>query len=77
MARTETPDCEAGMQAPDFALSDTRGRQVSLADVRGENGTLVMFICNHCPYVKAILSRLIDDCRTLAAEGIGWFMASV
>ena len=71
MARTETPDCEAGMQAPDFALSDTSGQRVSLADVRGENGTLVMFICNHCPYVKAILPRLIDACRTLSAEGIG------
>ena len=71
MARTETPDCEAGMQAPDFALSDTSGQRVSLADVRGENGTLVMFICNHCPYVKAILPRLIEDCRKLSAEGIG------
>ncbi len=71
MARTETPECEAGMQAPDFSLPDTDGRLVSLADVRGESGTLVMFICNHCPYVKAILPRLLDDCRTLAGENVG------
>ena len=71
MARTETPACEEGMRAPAFSLTDTTGRSVSLDDVRGDRGTLVMFICNHCPYVKAVLDRLVADCRVLQAEGVG------
>ncbi|MGH6924094.1 MAG: thioredoxin family protein [Propylenella sp.] len=55
----------------DFSLKGTDGRTYSLADIKGERGTLVMFICNHCPYVKAVIGRLNDDCRALIAAGIG------
>lgn len=71
MALTETPICDFGQPAIDFSLPATDGKTYSLADVRGPNGTLVMFICNHCPYVKAVISRLAEDCRTLAGQGIG------
>ena len=54
-----------------FALKGTDCRVHSLDDVRGENGTLVMFICNHCPYVKAVIGRLVEDFRALQAAGIG------
>lgn len=67
----ETPVCDFGWKAPDFALPATDGRTLSLADVRGPRGTLVMFICNHCPYVQAILPRLVQDVRALQAQGIG------
>ena len=63
--------CEFGWPAPDFRLPGTDGRDRSLADVAGVKGTLVVFICNHCPYVKAILPRLIRDARDLAELGIG------
>jgi peroxiredoxin len=58
-------------QLIDFSLKGTDGRAYSLAEVRGENGTLVMFICNHCPYVKAVIGRLNEDCRALTGAGIG------
>ncbi len=67
----ETPVCDFGWKAPDFALPATDGRTLTLADVRGPRGTLVMFICNHCPYVQAILPRLVQDVRALQAQGIG------
>ena len=70
MVSTETPVCDFGRPAPDFALPATDGRILGLADVRGERGLLVMFICNHCPYVKAIRDRLIRDAAALRAEGI-------
>ena len=71
MARTETPVCEFGLPAPNFSLPGTDGRTWSLADCRGPKGLLVMFICNHCPYVKAVRDRLIRDARELATQGIG------
>jgi peroxiredoxin len=55
----------------DFRLKGTDGRTYSLADVQGKNGTLVMFICNHCPYVKGVIGRLVEDIRALQAAGIG------
>lgn len=55
----------------DFSLKGTDGRTYSLTDVRGKNGTLVMFICNHCPYVKGVIDRLVEDVRAMQAEGIG------
>jgi peroxiredoxin len=59
-----------GATAPDFALTGTDGRRRRLAELRGEKGTLVMFICNHCPYVKAVLDDIIKDARELATQGI-------
>jgi peroxiredoxin len=55
----------------DFSLKGTDGRTYGLADIKGENGTLVMFICSHCPYVKAVIGRLNEDCRALQDSGIG------
>ena len=70
MALTETPAAELGARAPDFRLPDPAGRRWSLSDCRGERGTLVMFICNHCPYVQAALERIGRDCRQLEALGV-------
>ncbi len=70
MALTETPVCNFGERAHDFSLTDTNGHEISLADCRGENGTLVMFICNHCPYVKAIQTSLAEETRALLEQGI-------
>ena len=70
MSLTETPICEFGAPAPDFCLQGTDGKEWSLTDCRGERGTLVMFICNHCPYVKAIIDRLVRDTRELHNYGI-------
>jgi peroxiredoxin len=70
MASLNPPVCDFGWQAPDFKLLGVDGGWWSLADVRGEKGTLVMFICNHCPYVRAIRKRLVDDIRELQTLGI-------
>lgn len=71
MVRTTTPPGEPGSSAPDFTLPATDGRRYALADVRGSNGTLIAFICNHCPYVRAIRERLVRDARELQALGVG------
>lgn len=63
--------CDFGWRAPAFTLPATDGRQYSLSDLAGDNGMLVMFICNHCPYVLAILDRILRDARDLQALGIG------
>jgi len=60
-----------GWQAADFTLGDPDGRRYKLADLAGAKGTVVMFICNHCPYVKGTIAEIVRDCRTLAAEGVG------
>lgn len=67
----QPPICDFGWKAPDFDLPATDGRRYRLGDVRGPNGLLVMFICNHCPYVKAIRSRMVRDASELQALGIG------
>ncbi len=67
---------ELGIKAPHFSLPGTDGVVRSLDDVAGPNGTVVAFICNHCPYVKAVVGRMVADARTLAAEGIGFVAIS-
>lgn len=71
MVALNPPVCDFGWKAIDFDLPATDGRRYSLESVRGPNGLLVMFICNHCPYVKAVIDRIVRDCRDLRAEGIG------
>jgi len=66
------PICDFGWKAPDFSLPGTDGKTYSLADVAGPNGTVVVFICNHCPYVKAIIDRIIREAKALSAHGIGF-----
>ncbi|MDF1589589.1 MAG: thioredoxin family protein [Gammaproteobacteria bacterium] len=70
MVSLETPVCDFGLPAIDFSLPGTDGKIWTLDDCRGENGLLVMFICNHCPYVKAILDRLVRDTNELKQLGI-------
>ena len=70
MVLTQTPICAFGSKAIDFDLPGTDGRNWTLDDCRGENGVLVMFICNHCPYVKAVRERLVDDARELLKHGV-------
>jgi peroxiredoxin len=65
------PVCEFGLRAPDFSLPGTDGKTRAYADIAGENGTLVMFICNHCPYVLAVIDRIIRDAKDLQALGVG------
>jgi peroxiredoxin len=60
-----------GIPAPDFELPGADGKRHTLASTRGSKGLLVMFICNHCPYVKAVRARLVRDCGELAGHGIG------
>ncbi len=65
------PACKMGWPAPDFRLPATDGETYSLSDVAGKNGTLVMFICNHCPYVLAVLDRIKRDATDLLTLGVG------
>ncbi|MDR9486363.1 MULTISPECIES: thioredoxin family protein [Sediminimonas] len=65
------PVCDFDWPAPDFTLPGTDGRSYGLADIAGKNGTLIMFICNHCPYVLAVLDRIIRDARELQDHDIG------
>jgi len=71
MVALNPPVCDFGLPAVDFDLPGTDGRRHTLADCRGPNGLLVMFICNHCPFVKAVIDRIVRDCRELAALGVG------
>ena len=71
MASTPTPVCDFGWKAADFDLPGVDGKRHSLAAARGPRGLLVMFICNHCPYVKAVMHRIVRDARELAALGVG------
>ena len=70
MASINPPVCDFGWQAPNFDLIATDGARHNLQQSMGKNGLLVMFICNHCPYVKAILPRLIADVRELQTLGV-------
>lgn len=70
MVSLETPVCEFGLPAPDFDLPGVDGRSWTLEQCRGPRGLLVMFICNHCPYVKAVRERIVRDTNELAKLGI-------
>lgn len=71
MALLETPFKDDNFYAPDFTLKNIDGQMTSFNDVKGKNGTLVMFICNHCPYVKGITDRLSSTMKQLQDKGIG------
>ena len=66
----QTPICDFGQKAHDFQLKSTENKMISLNDIKGENGTLIMFICNHCPYVKAVTKDIVEDCNKLKELGI-------
>ena len=70
MTLTKTPICNFGKKASDFRLKSIENKLTTLNDNKGNNGTLIMFICNHCPYVKAIIKSLTEDCEQLEKEGI-------
>ena len=71
MASLQTPVCDFGAAAPDFSLPGVDGRVWTRDQCRGAGGLLVMFICNHCPYVQAVRERLVRDVKDLQALGIG------
>jgi peroxiredoxin len=66
----QTPICDFGQKAHHFELRSIDNKITSLDDVRGQNGTLIMFICNHCPYVKAVTKDIVNDCKELEKIGI-------
>ena len=70
MTLTETPICNFGEKAKNFNLLSTKNKKISLNNVQGENGTLIMFICNHCPYVKAVIKDIVEDAKYLKNLGI-------
>ena len=71
MASLQTPVCDFGAPAPDFSLPGVDGGVWTRDDCKGERGLLVMFICNHCPYVKAVRERIIRDVEALNELGVG------
>ena len=70
MSLTKTPICNFGEKAKDFSLLSIENKKISLNDIIGEKGTLIMFICNHCPYVKAIIKDIVEDVKFLGDLGI-------
>ena len=70
MTLTKTPICNFGEKAKDFNLLSTEKKKISLDMIKGDNGTLVMFICNHCPYVKAVIKDIVEDVKFLEDLGI-------
>jgi peroxiredoxin len=67
---TTAAACDFGWQARDFRLPGTDGKTYALGDVRGEKGTLIMFICNHCPYVRSVIDRIVRDAVELQKFGV-------
>jgi peroxiredoxin len=70
MPLLKTPICDFGLKAKNFKLNSTDNKIISLNDLKGEKGTLIMFICNHCPYVKAVIKDIVVDCNELQKIGI-------
>ena len=70
MTLTKTPICDFGKKADFFELRSTKNKLINLNDIKGKNGTLIMFICNHCPYVKAVIDDIVNDCKNLEKEEI-------
>ena len=70
MTLTKTPVCDFGKKAEDFKLKSINNKLISLNEIKGEKATLIMFICNHCPYVKAIIKDLVKDSNELKKDGI-------
>ena len=71
MVALNPPICDFGLAAPDFDLPGTDGQHHTLQSCRGPKGLLVIFMCNHCPFVKAVIDRIVRDTRELAKHGIG------
>ena len=70
MSLTKTPICDFGKKAESFQLKSTNNKIITLNDVKGEKGTLIMFICNHCPYVKAVIEDIVEDSNKFEKFGI-------
>jgi peroxiredoxin len=70
MTLTRHGICDFGWKARDFKLKGVDDKTYTLADARGPNGTLVAFICNHCPYVKAVIGRIVEETQALRAIGV-------
>ena len=70
MVLTKTPICNFGEKTKSFELKGIDGQLHKLEDLSGKNGLLIMFICNHCPYVKAIIRDIVEDCKNLKKEGV-------
>ena len=70
MVLTKTPICNFGEKAKNFNLQSTENKKISLENIKGESGTLIMFICNHCPYVKAVIKDIVEDVKFLENLGI-------
>ena len=70
MSLTITPICDFGKKADEFSLKTVDNKIISLSDLKADKGTLIMFICNHCPYVLAVISELVKDCDELQKLGI-------
>jgi len=71
MALLHTPQKNEDFYAPDFSLKNVDGQMLSYNDIKGEKGTVIAFICNHCPYVQAIIKRFVNDAKNLQSHGIG------
>ena len=66
----KTPICDFDQAAKNFELKSTNNKFINLNDAKGENATIIMFICNHCPYVKAVIKDIVEDCKNLEKLGI-------
>ena len=66
----KTPICDFGQKALNFELKSIDNKIISLNEIKGKNGTLIMFICNHCPYVKAVIKEIVENCKELKKIGI-------